>query len=134
MEIVNTRELRMKLASYLDKVDEGEKIFVRRNNRLYAIMSVDQDCIITKKETIEQVTIQALIDYGKSNNDSIPSTLRTLLNDYFRSEMGDRQDALFRKMFADKIMMHCIAKTTLEEFNKLERAAHQVAAEWKENK
>ena len=97
MEIVNTRELRMKLASYLDKVDEGEKIFVRRNNRLYAIMSVDQDCIITKKETIEQVTIQALIDYGKSNNDSIPSTLRTLLNDYFMSEMGDRQDALFRK-------------------------------------
>ena len=43
MKILSVRDFRNQLASSLDSVDSGEHVFIRRNNKLYMIVSVEDD-------------------------------------------------------------------------------------------
>ena len=43
MEILAVRDFRNQLASSLDSVDSGEHVFIRRKNKLYMIVSVEDD-------------------------------------------------------------------------------------------
>lgn len=41
MTTITTRDFRSNMAACFGKVDAGERIFIRRNNKLYTIVSVD---------------------------------------------------------------------------------------------
>ena len=43
MKILSVRDFRNQLASSLDSVDSGEHVFIRRKNKLYMIVSVEDD-------------------------------------------------------------------------------------------
>ena len=43
MKILAVRDFRNQLASSLDSVDSGEHVFIRRKNKLYMIVSVEDD-------------------------------------------------------------------------------------------
>ena len=48
MDILNVRDFRADMAANFDRVDAGERVLVRRRNRLYAIVPVaDEDLAIT---------------------------------------------------------------------------------------
>ena len=48
MEIVTAREFRSNLATSFDRVDNGERIYIRRHHKLYTLVSVeDGDLDIT---------------------------------------------------------------------------------------
>lgn len=48
MDILNVRDFRADMAANFDRVDAGERVLVRRRNRLYAIVPVaDEDLSIT---------------------------------------------------------------------------------------
>lgn len=47
MDILNVRDFRADMAVNFDRVDAGERVLVRRRNRLYAIVPVaDEDLAI----------------------------------------------------------------------------------------
>ena len=43
MSILNVRDFRSNMAAIFDRTDAGEKNFIRRRNKLYAIVPVTED-------------------------------------------------------------------------------------------
>lgn len=59
MNIITARDFRNNLSSTLDRVDAGERILVRRRNRVYTIIPVEKDDLTITPE------LQAKIDKAR---------------------------------------------------------------------
>ena len=43
MAILTIRDFRSHMASTLDRVDAGERVYIRRNHKLYTVVRVEED-------------------------------------------------------------------------------------------
>lgn len=59
MNIITARDFRNNLSATLDRVDAGERILVRRRNRVYTIIPVEEDDLTITPE------LQAKIDKAR---------------------------------------------------------------------
>lgn len=55
MTSITAREFRSNMASTFNKVDAGEQVFVRRNNRMYTIVPVDDDDLEITPELLARI-------------------------------------------------------------------------------
>lgn len=55
MTSITAREFRSNMASTFNKVDAGEQVFVRRNNRMYTIVPVDDDDLEISPELLARI-------------------------------------------------------------------------------
>lgn len=55
MEAVSVTEFRKNLAAYFDKADEGEKVLIRRKNKIYALVSVGKDDLMITPELRKRI-------------------------------------------------------------------------------
>lgn len=82
MKAMTVRDFRTNLSANFDRVDAGERILVRRRNRIYTIIQVeDEDLTITPE-------LQAKIDKARQDyKEGKTTTIRTHeeLDDFFDS-------------------------------------------------
>ena len=82
MTSITTREFRSNMASMFNKVDAGEQVLVRRNNRMYTIVPVqDNELAISPK-------LWARIEEGRkqiANGDCIVCNNEEELKTYFEA-------------------------------------------------
>ena len=43
MTILSVRDFRNNLAKYLNLIDQGERVFIHRNNRLYTLVPIEEE-------------------------------------------------------------------------------------------
>lgn len=55
MTQLTVRDFRSQMASSFDRVDTGEHVFIRRKNRLYAIVPVDADDLTITPEMAAKI-------------------------------------------------------------------------------
>lgn len=55
MTSITAREFRSNMASTFNKVDAGEQVFVRRNNRMYTIVLVEDDDLEISPELLARI-------------------------------------------------------------------------------
>ena len=55
MTQLTVRDFRSQMASSFDRVDTGEHVFIRRKNRLYAIVPVDDDDLTITPELAAKI-------------------------------------------------------------------------------
>ena len=67
MEALSVREFRNRLSGSLDRVDAGESVFIRRNNRIYVILPTG-NCDLTISPELQLSIDKARQEYleGKS--------------------------------------------------------------------
>lgn len=55
MEALSVREYRNNLAASFDRAAEGERVIIRRKNKLYALVSLGRDQLVLNKEQQEML-------------------------------------------------------------------------------
>lgn len=55
MEALSVREYRNNLAASFDRAAEGERVIIRRKNKLYALVSLGRDQLVLNKEQQEKL-------------------------------------------------------------------------------
>lgn len=55
MEALSVREYRDNLAASFDRAAEGERVIIRRKNKLYALVSLGRDQLVLNKEQQEML-------------------------------------------------------------------------------
>ena len=55
MEALSVREYRDNLAASFDRAAEGERVIIRRKNKLYALVSLGKDQLVLNKEQQEKL-------------------------------------------------------------------------------
>ncbi|MBD5271666.1 MAG: type II toxin-antitoxin system Phd/YefM family antitoxin [Bacteroides sp.] len=55
MEALSVREYRNNLAASFDRAAEGERVIIRRKNKLYALVSLGKDQLVLNKEQQEML-------------------------------------------------------------------------------
>lgn len=55
MEALTVSDYRKNLAASFDRADEGERVLIRRKNRIYALLSVGQEDLTLSPERQRQV-------------------------------------------------------------------------------
>ena len=55
MEALSVREYRNNLAASFDRAAEGERVIIRRKNKLYALVSLGKDQLVLNKEQQEKL-------------------------------------------------------------------------------
>lgn len=55
MEALSVREYRNNLAASFDRAAEGERVIIRRKNKLYALVSLGRDQLVLNKEEQEKL-------------------------------------------------------------------------------
>lgn len=85
------------------------------------------------RDVLQERAIQSLISFGKSRRTFIPDELRAALNGYFASMGTERPNpettAELRKLYAQRLVIDCSHAVDRVELLKLEKAAHQIAAD-----
>lgn len=82
MRTISVRDFRSNMASSFDKTDAGEQIVIRRKNRLYAIVPIDDDEL-----TISQ-GLQAKIDNARKEyeaGETVTCKTKDELHDFLES-------------------------------------------------
>ena len=55
MATLTIRDFRNRMAAAFDRTDAGEKVFIRRNNRLYTIIPIDDDDLTISPELAAKI-------------------------------------------------------------------------------
>lgn len=67
MTILSVRDFRNNLAKYLNLIDQGERVFIQRNNRLYTLVPIEEgDLDITPALTQKIATAREELVEGRT--------------------------------------------------------------------
>lgn len=116
-----------------DLKDDYNKIYL---NNIH-ITSENQKIKNNNKKLMEQIksldmlqerAVQSLISFGKSRMTLIPDALKANLNNYFAA-INPKATSEHRRLFAQALVIDCIYAVDSIELKKLEKAAHEIAAD-----
>lgn len=79
-------------------------------------------------DVLQERAVQSLISFGKSRRTFIPDELKADINNYIAA-VNPKATAEHRKLFAQALVIDCIHAVDKAELLKLEKAAHEIAAE-----
>lgn len=79
-------------------------------------------------DVLQERAVQSLINFGKSRRTFIPDELKADINNYMAA-VNPKATAEHRRLFAQALVIDCIYAVDSTELEKLEEAAHQIAAD-----